>query len=64
VGEDYGLFLKEEQREIPEKNEAKVARAREMLGIRKKGETIPAVADGRVRWVGERGYRRPEAAKV
>jgi epoxyqueuosine reductase QueG len=65
VGEDYTLFLKEHQREIPEKDDAKVARAREMLGARRKGALIPAIADGRVRWVGERGYRRPAgAAKV
>jgi epoxyqueuosine reductase QueG len=57
VGEDYGLFLKEGQREIPEKDAAKVARARELLGIRKKGEPIPAMAGGRVRWIGEDGYR-------
>ena len=64
VGEDYGLFLKEHQREIPEKTAAKVARAREMLGIRKKGDVIGAVSEGRVRWVGERGYRRPAAVTV
>ena len=65
VGEDYNRFLREEQREIPEKDDAKVARAREMLGVRRKGAPIPAIADGRVRWVGERGYRRPAGtAKV
>ena len=57
VGDDYNLFLKEEQRDIPEKNAEKVARARELLGIKKQGATIPAIADGRVRWIGEDGYR-------
>jgi ferredoxin len=57
VGEDYGLFLKEAQRAIPEKSVEKVARARTLLGIRKKGEAIPGLADGRVRWIGEDGYR-------
>ena len=61
VGEDYGLFLKQEQREIPEKNEAKVARARELLGIRRSGAPIAALAEGRVRWVGEDGYRGKRA---
>jgi len=61
VGEDYGLFLKQEQREIPEKNEAKVARARELLGIRRSGAPIAALAQGRVRWVGEDGYRGKRA---
>ena len=59
VGEDYNRFLREEQREIPEKTDAKVARAREWLGIRKRGEPIPGMADGRVRWIGEAGYRAP-----
>ncbi|MGH7304961.1 MAG: hypothetical protein ACRELZ_16895, partial [Candidatus Rokuibacteriota bacterium] len=59
VGEDYNLFLKEAQREIPEKTAEKVARARELLGIRKRGEPIRGMADGRVRWIGEDGYRPP-----
>src|SRR5438093_1167914 len=40
VGDDYNRFLKEAQREIPEKTDAKVARARELLGIRRRGEPI------------------------
>jgi epoxyqueuosine reductase QueG len=59
VGEDYNRFLKEEQREIPEKNDEKVARARELLGVRKRGEPIPGMAEGRLRWIGEHGYRPP-----
>jgi epoxyqueuosine reductase QueG len=59
VGDDYHRFLKEAQREIPEKNDEKVARARELLGIRKRGELIRGMADGRVRWIGEDGYRPP-----
>ncbi len=59
IGDDYHRFLKEEQREIPEKTDAKVARARELLGVRRKGEPIPGMADGRVRWIGEDGYRPP-----
>jgi epoxyqueuosine reductase QueG len=59
VGDDYQRFLREEQRDIPEKTEAKVARARELLGIRRGGEPVAALADGRVRWVGEAGYRPP-----
>ena len=59
VGEDYNRFLKDAQREIPEKTDAKVARARELLGIRKRGEPIRGMADGRVRWIGEAGYRPP-----
>ena len=57
VGEDYNRFLREEQREIPEKDDAKVARAREFLGVRKRGEVPVGMADGRVRWIGEEGYR-------
>src|SRR5262249_61638308 len=59
VGDDYNRFLKEAQREIPEKNDEKVARARELLGIRRRGEPIRGMADGRVRWIGEDGYRPP-----
>ncbi|MGH7318954.1 MAG: hypothetical protein ACRELA_04910 [Candidatus Rokuibacteriota bacterium] len=59
IGDDYHRFLKEEQREIPEKTDAKVARARELLGVRRKGEPIPGMTDGRVRWIGEDGYRPP-----
>jgi Fe-S oxidoreductase len=56
VGEDYHRFLKVEQREIPEKTDAKVARARQLLAIRRRGDPVPGLADGRVRWVGEAGY--------
>ena len=40
VGDDYNRFLKDAQREIPEKNDEKVARARQLLGIRRRGEPI------------------------
>lgn len=59
VGDDYHRFLKDHHREIPEKTDAKVARARELLGIRKRGEPVRGLADGRVRWIGEDGYRPP-----
>jgi len=59
VGDDYNRFLKDAQREIPEKTDAKVARARELLGIKKRGEPIRGMADGRIRWIGEDGYRPP-----
>ena len=57
VGDDYQKWLKEDQREIPERNDAKVERARELLKIRKAGQPIPGMAEGRVRWIGEDGYR-------
>jgi epoxyqueuosine reductase QueG len=59
VGDDYNRFLREEQREIPEKNDDKIARAREYLAIRKRGDVVPGMVDGRVRWIGEAGYRAP-----
>jgi epoxyqueuosine reductase QueG len=59
VGEDYHRFLREDQREIPEKSDAKVARARELWRSRKAGEPIPGMAEGRIRWIGEDGYRPP-----
>jgi len=59
VGEDYNRFLREDQREIPEKTDEKVARARELLGITKKGAPVPGMAEGRIRWIGEDGYRPP-----
>jgi Fe-S oxidoreductase len=62
VGDDYHLFLKEEQLTIPEKNAEKVDRARRLLGIRRKGEPIPAMQEGRTRWIGEAGYRPPAKA--
>ncbi len=62
VGEDYNRFLKENQREIPEKTPEKVELARQFLQIRKKGEPIPGMAEGRVRWIGEAGYVPPAKA--
>lgn len=59
VGEDYNRFLREDQREIPEKTDEKVARGREMLFIRKRGDIIPGMAEGRLRWIGEDGYVPP-----
>ena len=35
------------------------SRARQLLGIRRRGEPIRGMADGRVRWIGEDGYRPP-----
>ena len=62
VGDEYHRFLKETQREIPEKTGEKVGRARELLQIRKKGGSIPGMAEGRVRWIGEAGYVPPRTA--
>ncbi len=59
VGDDYNRFLREEQREIPEKTDEKVARARDYLLAHKRGDPVPGMADGRVRWIGEAGYRGP-----
>ena len=59
VGDDYNRFLKEAQREIPEKTDEKVARARALLGIRRRGEPVRGMTDGRVRWIGEDGYQPP-----
>jgi ferredoxin len=59
VGDDYHHFLREDQREIPEKTADKVARGKQLLQIRKRGELVPGLADGRVRWVGEDGYTPP-----
>jgi epoxyqueuosine reductase QueG len=59
VGDDYQRFLRESERDIPEKTAPKVARARELLRIRKAGEPVPGMADGRDRWIGEAGYRPP-----
>jgi hypothetical protein len=59
VGDDSLRFLKDAQRDIPEKTDDKVARARELLGIRKRNEPVRGMADGRVRWIGEDGYRPP-----
>ena len=62
VGDDYNRFLKDAQREIPEKSDEKVQRAKQLLQIRKKGEPIPGMADGRIRWIGEAGYVPPAKA--
>lgn len=59
VGDDYNRFLKDPQREIPEKTEDKIARARELLRVRRSGEPVPGMAEGRIRWIGEAGYRPP-----
>ena len=58
-GDDYVRFLREEQREIPEKTDAKVARGREWREIRRRGEAVAGMAEGRIRWIGEDGYRAP-----
>lgn len=62
VGEDYNRFLRENQREIPEKTDEKVARARQLLQILRKGDPIPGLAEGRDRWTGESGYVPPARA--
>ena len=59
VGDDYNAFLREDQREIPERTPEKVARGKQLLQIRKRGDLVPGLADGRIRWVGEDGYRPP-----
>ncbi|HKP18916.1 MAG TPA: hypothetical protein VJT84_10580 [Gaiellaceae bacterium] len=64
VGDDYNAFLREDQRLIPEKTPAKAERGRQLLQIRKRGELVPGLADGRSRWVGEDGYTPPAKRAV
>ncbi len=59
VGEDYHRFLSDVQRYIPEKTTANVATAKAWCQQRRCGAPIPSLQEGRVRWIGELGYRPP-----
>lgn len=63
VGDDY-VFLRENQKYIPEKTPEKVGRAKTMQQDRKAGAPIAGLTAWNVRWIGEEGYKkkRPAAA--
>lgn len=60
VGDDYVKWLAEEHREIPEKNDQKVALAKRMQADRKAGKDLPGLSAWNIRWVGEEGYVPPK----
>ncbi|MBI2369259.1 MAG: hypothetical protein HYV08_03310 [Deltaproteobacteria bacterium] len=63
VGDDY-RYLVGSQKVIPEKTPEKVAQGKAFLQARRSGAEIAGLTEGRIRWVGEDGYRPPKARKV
>jgi epoxyqueuosine reductase QueG len=59
VGDDYLRFLSDYQRHIPEKTPENVTTAKTWCQHRRGGAPIASLQDGRVRWIGELGYRPP-----
>jgi epoxyqueuosine reductase QueG len=57
VGNDYHAHLAEHQRVIPEKTDAKVAKARGYLRARREGTPGDGLNAWNVRWVGPDGYQ-------
>ena len=63
VGDDYLRFLSDGQRHIPEKTADNVTAAKAWGQQRQCGAPIPGLQGGRIRWIGELGYRPPGKAK-
>jgi epoxyqueuosine reductase QueG len=57
VGNDYHAHLADIQKHIPEKTQAKVAKAAEFKQARKQGRDLPGLNEWNIRWVGEQGYK-------
>ncbi len=64
VGNDYHAFLAEPQKEIPEKNPEKVAKAKRFKDARQQGTLPPGLNDWNRRWVGPEGYKGMVARQV
>lgn len=64
VGNDYHAFLAGPQKVIPEKTEAKVAKAKAFKEARLAGEPVPGLDAWNIRWVGEGGYQGMVARQV
>ena len=57
VGNDYHAHLADDQKTIPEKTAAKVAKAQGYKAARRAGEPISGLDDWNIRWVGRDGYQ-------
>ena len=57
VGGDYLAHLAREHRDIPEKDEVRVSKAKDMVAARKQGERKHFAMPIDKRWIGEDGYR-------
>ncbi len=57
VGNDYHAHLASIQKVIPEKNDAKVAKAKAYKAARKEGAEVAGLDDWNIRWVGPDGYQ-------
>ncbi len=64
VGDDYHAFLAEPQKIIPEKTDAKVAKAKAFKEARAAGEPVAGLSEWNVRWVGPEGYKGMVARQV
>jgi len=53
-------WLADVHREIPEKNDQKVALAKQMQSDQKSGKELPGLSPWNIRWVGEEGYVPPK----
>jgi ferredoxin len=64
VGDDYLQYLAREHRDIPEKDEARVSKCKDMVAAQKKGERAHYVMPMDERWIGEDGYQPPKRKRA
>ena len=64
VGTDYHAFLADDQKEIPEITDDKVAKGEMFKAARKNLADVPGLSDWNVRWVGPEGYSGKAAKQV
>lgn len=64
VGWDYLEFLAHEHREIPEKDDARIRKLKDMIAARKEGERAHYATPMDKHWIGENGYKGLKRGKV
>jgi ferredoxin len=57
VGNDYHAFLASAQKQIPEKTEEKIEKAKGYKAARRNGEEVSGLDAWNIRWVGPDGYK-------
>jgi ferredoxin len=64
VGDDYLPYLAREHRDIPEKDDVRVAKCKDMVAAEKRGERAHVAMPMDERWIGEDGYRPPRRKRA
>jgi ferredoxin len=64
VGTDYHAFLADDQKDIPEITDEKIAKGEMFKAARKSSENIAGLDDWNIRWVGPDGYTGKAAKQV